>query len=76
MQPVLTKTILQDVAKLLTSKRDMLEEYFAITIDASGLLSSMPILMPNHTPDLDALPLFILRLGTEVLSLYHLYAQS
>lgn len=55
-----------DVSKLLTARREMLDEYFSITIDPEGRLSTLPCLLPNHIPDLDGLPSLILRLGTEV----------
>ena len=53
------------VCDLLISKAEMLDEYFRIGIDSSGLLVSMPELLTNHTPAGDALPLFLLRLATE-----------
>jgi DNA mismatch repair protein MLH1 len=43
----------------------MLLEYFSITIN-DGFIESIPILLQNHVPDTDGLPLFLLRLGTEV----------
>jgi DNA mismatch repair protein MLH1 len=44
----------------------MLHEYFSIQIDLEGRLVTLPSLLPNHVPDLDALPSFLLRIGTEV----------
>eukprot|EP00656_Telonema_subtile_P025407 TRINITY_DN27482_c0_g1_i3.p1 TRINITY_DN27482_c0_g1~~TRINITY_DN27482_c0_g1_i3.p1 ORF type:complete len:394 (-),score=49.16 TRINITY_DN27482_c0_g1_i3:265-1446(-) len=59
-------TIAEDVSKLLTARREMLDEYFSISIDPEGRLSTLPCLLPNHIPDLDGLPSFILQIGTEV----------
>lgn len=43
--------------------REMLEEYFSLTITADGLLSCLPGLLEGYTPDLHRLPQFLMRLG-------------
>jgi DNA mismatch repair protein MLH1 len=62
-------------AKFLYSKADMLDDYFSIKItklqsESDGLdkfyLQCLPILIENYEPDLNDLPLFIIRLATEV----------
>jgi len=58
--------VAKDVAQLLTARREMLDEYLSISIDEDGRLCTLPSVLLNHVPDLDALPTFILRLGTEV----------
>lgn len=44
----------------------MLQEYFAVNITESGNIESLPLLLSNYTPDLDRLPLFLMRLGPQV----------
>lgn len=58
--------IAQNVSKMLTEKADMLKEYFSIVIDKKGNLKSLPILLEKYFPNLAELPLYILRLSTEV----------
>ena len=53
-------------AALLTSKAEMLEEYFAVRIDADGCVRSLPEIVPGHTPDMRKLPGYLLRLANEV----------
>ncbi|KAJ8682995.1 hypothetical protein QAD02_018787 [Eretmocerus hayati] len=54
------------VQELLLEKADMLSQYFSIYIDKNGCLKSLPILLENYLPSQSAIPLFILRLSTEV----------
>jgi DNA mismatch repair protein MLH1 len=44
----------------------MLEEYFAIKIDEHGLVQEIPLLLRDYKPNLDKLPLFLMRLGPQV----------
>jgi DNA mismatch repair protein MLH1 len=44
----------------------MLDEYFSIGINDDGQLTSIPMLMRDYTPNLDKLPLFLMRLGPQV----------
>jgi len=46
--------------------RDMLAEYFSLTINAAGLVESLPLLLRDYTPNLDKLPSFLMRLGPQV----------
>lgn len=54
------------VTDFLKSKREMLEEYFALEIDTDGNLCTIPMLLENYVPPLEGLPMYILRLSTEV----------
>ncbi|XP_072029569.1 DNA mismatch repair protein Mlh1-like [Amphiura filiformis] len=56
----------QYVVELLQSKAEMLEDYFSLEIDKSGQLCTLPLLLDNFIPALDGLPMFVLRLATEV----------
>jgi len=44
----------------------MLSEYFSMKINDEGGLETLPLLLKEYTPDLDKLPLFLMRLGPEV----------
>lgn len=52
----------------------MLLEYFSMTITENGELATLPLMLKGYAPNLDKLPTFLLRLGTEVkLLLYPLF---
>jgi DNA mismatch repair protein MLH1 len=62
----LVKDKVADAAvSLLIENSEMLDEYFRIGINSSGLLCSLPDLLPGYTPSVEALPLLLLRLATE-----------
>ena len=46
----------------------MLSEYFSLDITTDGLVTSIPILLKDYTPNLDKLPNFLMRLGPQVSS--------
>ena len=52
--------------ELLLSKREMLDDYFSIVITKEGSLSGLPILVEQYYPLLHQIPMFLLRLATEV----------
>lgn len=56
----------QTIVSLLTSRSEMLEEYFAMKINRKGELETLPLLLRDYTPNLDRLPLLLMRLGPEV----------
>lgn len=56
----------QKIVRILTDRREMLIEYFSLTISMEGLVESIPLLLKNYTPNLDKLPLFLMRLGPQV----------
>jgi DNA mismatch repair protein MLH1 len=64
----------QSIVHILISRRDMLREYFSLGITTEGLVDSLPVLIPDFTPNLDKLPLFFMRLGPQVslFSAFHL----
>ena len=55
-----------DLSEFLVTKAELLDEYFAIRIDADGLLLGMPVLLDKYLPDFGRLPMFLLKLATEV----------
>ncbi|KAG8267067.1 DNA mismatch repair protein [Homalodisca vitripennis] len=62
-----TKTQLAaDATELLVSKAVMLKDYFSIDIDGHAMLSTIPLLLVNYVPDFGKLPVYILRLASEV----------
>lgn len=50
----------------MKSKAEMLKDYFSFNVNDEGCLVSVPLLLTGCNPNLDKLPLFILRLATEV----------
>ncbi|KAK4878024.1 hypothetical protein RN001_010530 [Aquatica leii] len=54
------------VQEILTEKGAMLIEYFSIEIDEYGYLKSLPLLLENHIPEMAGLPMYVLRLATEI----------
>lgn len=63
---LLTLKTLQCVVDTLMTRREMLEEYFSLSINAEGMVQSLPMLLRDYTPNLDKLPLFLMRLGPQV----------
>lgn len=54
------------VEKILTGQQEMLKEYFQISINSNGELETLPIIVENYSPLLAHLPMFFIRLATEV----------
>lgn len=44
----------------------MLQDYFLLEITDAGLIKSLPLLLKGYVPNLDKLPLFLMRLGPQV----------
>jgi DNA mismatch repair protein MLH1 len=55
--------------EVLIQRRDMIAEYFSLGITKEGILTSIPLLLKNYTPNYGKLPLFLRRLGRNVLLL-------
>ncbi|TGO50534.1 hypothetical protein BCON_0181g00010 [Botryotinia convoluta] len=58
--------VVEIVSEQLISRREMLLEYFSLSITSDGLLEGIPLLLKNYTPALSKLPQFLLRLGPHV----------
>ncbi|KAL7384030.1 hypothetical protein ABVT39_022991 [Epinephelus coioides] len=56
----------QYIVDFLKKKSEMLEDYFSLEIDQEGNLTGLPLLLDKYTPVMEGLPMFILRLATEV----------
>ncbi|KAI1918770.1 DNA mismatch repair protein Mlh1 [Ophidiomyces ophidiicola] len=56
----------ETIAAHLIERREMLNEYFSISISDDGNLLSIPLLLKNYMPSLAKLPRFLLRLGPYV----------
>ncbi|XP_050702936.1 DNA mismatch repair protein Mlh1-like [Eriocheir sinensis] len=54
------------IKALLSSKAEMLDDYFSLRIDEEGRLCTLPYLLDGHQPSMEGLPVFILRLASEV----------
>ncbi|XP_034108161.1 DNA mismatch repair protein Mlh1 [Drosophila albomicans] len=55
-----------NAASILQQKAPIMREYFALRISDDGLLESLPALLPQHMPSRAQLPVYLLRLATEV----------
>ncbi|KAM3822274.1 DNA mismatch repair protein Mlh1 isoform 2-T2 [Vipera latastei] len=53
------------IVDFLSKKSEMLRDYFSLEIDEGNLIG-LPLLIDNYVPPLEGLPIFILRLATEV----------
>uniref|UniRef100_A0A8D3CBE2 MutL homolog 1, colon cancer, nonpolyposis type 2 (E. coli) n=1 Tax=Scophthalmus maximus TaxID=52904 RepID=A0A8D3CBE2_SCOMX len=56
----------QFIVDFLKKKAEMLEDYFSVEIDQEGNLRGLPLLLDKYAPIMEGLPMFILRLATEV----------
>ncbi|XP_004412382.1 PREDICTED: DNA mismatch repair protein Mlh1 isoform X4 [Odobenus rosmarus divergens] len=54
------------IVEFLKKKAEMLADYFSLEIDEEGNLTGLPLLIDSYVPPLEGLPIFILRLATEV----------
>ena len=54
------------VADHLKAKAEMLLDYFSIEIDKDGNLLALPLLLKKYSPDLYRLPMFLLKMATDV----------
>ena len=54
------------VVSLLVDKKDMLDDYFSLEIDENGQILGIPMLLEGYIPDLNQLPMFVLRVATNV----------
>nr|XP_022308233.1 DNA mismatch repair protein Mlh1-like [Crassostrea virginica] len=53
------------IVDFLKSKAEMLSDYFSMEIDQEGNLCTLPLLLEHYTPNMEGLPMFVLRLATE-----------
>ncbi|KAH7345569.1 DNA mismatch repair protein MutL [Rhizoctonia solani] len=60
------KKIGDKIIRILMDRREMLDEYFGIQISEDGLVQCLPLLLPGYTPNIDLLPMFLMRLGPGV----------
>jgi len=56
----------RDATNILVSRAVMLNDYFSIEMDTDANILSIPLLLEGFLPDLDGLPLYLLRLASEV----------
>jgi DNA mismatch repair protein MLH1 len=54
------------IVNLMVKNREMLQEYYRMTIDNEGNLLTLPQIIPGYMPEVGALATFMLRLSTEV----------
>ncbi|RDX54602.1 DNA binding protein [Lentinus brumalis] len=58
--------VVDRIVEMLMARREMLQEYFNLSITEKGLIETLPMLLRDYTPNLDKLPLFLMRLGPQV----------
>ncbi|KAF9447828.1 DNA mismatch repair protein MutL [Macrolepiota fuliginosa MF-IS2] len=58
--------IVEKIANVLLTHREMLAEYFSLDISESGHIQSLPLLLRDYIPSLDFLPMLLMRLGPQV----------
>ncbi|KAF9175263.1 DNA mismatch repair protein [Mortierella sp. AD011] len=58
--------IAETVKNHLVSRKEMLREYFSICINDNGELTAIPMMIKGYIPNLEKLPDFLWRLGSEV----------
>ncbi|KAG0700603.1 DNA mismatch repair protein [Suillus ampliporus] len=58
--------IVDRIVKTLMGRREMLLEYFSLDISETGDVKTLPHLLREYTPNLDKLPMFLMRLGPQV----------
>lgn len=54
------------IVEILTSKAPLMREYFNLCITDEGTLEAIPVIVDDYIPSMAYLPMFILRLATEV----------
>ncbi|KAJ3026445.1 UNVERIFIED_CONTAM: DNA mismatch repair protein [Siphonaria sp. JEL0065] len=60
------ESIATQIVQMFIDRREMLQEYFSMVVLEDGTLMSLPVLLKGYEPNLGKLPLFLIRLGTEV----------
>ncbi|OAX31623.1 hypothetical protein K503DRAFT_805920, partial [Rhizopogon vinicolor AM-OR11-026] len=58
--------IVNRIVETLMDRRQMLLEYFSFEISETGGVRTLPHLLREYTPNLDKLPMFLMRLGPQV----------
>ncbi|KAM5533891.1 hypothetical protein V8D89_012431 [Ganoderma adspersum] len=58
--------VVNHIVDIVMGRREMLREYFSLGISEDGLVETLPMLLRDYTPNLDKLPLFLMRLGPQV----------
>ncbi|KAG0308102.1 DNA mismatch repair protein [Dissophora globulifera] len=58
--------IAETVKNMLVSKKEMLREYFSICITDDGEVTAIPMMIRGYIPNLEKLPDFLWRLGSEI----------
>ncbi|KAI0711270.1 DNA mismatch repair protein MutL [Earliella scabrosa] len=58
--------VVDRIVETIMARREMLQEYFSLSISEEGLVETLPLLLRDYTPNLDKLPLFLMRLGPQV----------
>ncbi|KAI8334638.1 MutL-like protein 1, colon cancer, nonpolyposis type 2 [Chlamydoabsidia padenii] len=58
--------VAETIVNKLVEFAPMLNDYYSMTVTEDGYMTTLPVLLRGYIPTLDKLPMFLLRLGTEV----------
>lgn len=56
----------ESVEDILVKQREMLQEYFSITITEEGDLKTLPSIIPSFMPLMSQLPIFLIRMACDI----------
>lgn len=56
----------EQVQQILINQREMLKQYFNVSISAEGNLETLPTVIPSYLPLMSKLPIFVIRMACEV----------
>ncbi|KAJ3221139.1 DNA mismatch repair protein [Clydaea vesicula] len=65
-QPMSRTQIIEYIESIFKDNKEMLNEYFSITVNDEGYLETLPLVLKGYEPNFNKLPSFLLRMGSQV----------
>ncbi|KAJ3379929.1 DNA mismatch repair protein [Lobulomyces angularis] len=65
-QPMSRTQIIEYIESIFKENKEMLNEYFSITVNDEGYLETLPLVLKGYEPNFNKLPSFLLRMGSQV----------
>jgi hypothetical protein len=62
------REVINYVFLLFSLKSSLQRQYFMIHVTAKGVLETLPLVLPHYEPSWSKLPMFVLRMATEVIT--------